>query len=597
MPKLPSLDFPSPDDLDTTSRGVSGLILRMVSRQLVESVRLPVQGELCIGRGERANLRFAQLNDLSRRHAMLRIGDPLELCDLASSNGTYVRGALLPPNEFVPLSLREPFLLSDTTFVVQREALEDQPTQVVGRDPIRELLEAKLASDSTTGVVRLRVDGSRDWVVCTRMLLSRTDVVGILSDQQIVLLLLHRNETQITALAAALERVLLRTGCLQHFELHVVPRDGITPATLLGVDKSNPVLLSSTHRPPPGSPSSSRVDRIVVSPSMIKLYELAGEVAAAPTSLLLLGETGAGKDVLARSVHERSPRNSAPFVGINCAALPENLLESELFGYEKGAFTGAVAAKPGLLESAEGGTVFLDEVGEMPASIQAKLLRVLEEHQVLRIGALKLRPVDFRLIAATNRNLHTEMAAGRFRSDLYYRINGLSLHVPPLRERQEEIAPLVAHFAQRAAETFAKPVPAFSPNALKLLMQYGWPGNIRELRNVVQRAVLLCRGSEITAEYLAQDLGEPSQPSDDFAVELTQPRPIQPSLEVEPPPPTGQGTSLQDELTAIESRRIVDALEACAGNQTRAAQMLGMTRRAFIVRLNRYNIRRPRRGR
>ena len=235
---------------------------------------------------------------------------------------------------------------------------------------------------------------------------------------------------------------------------------------------------------------------------MRDLYRMLDRIARGTISVLLLGETGVGKEVLAERIHRSSPRSDAPFVKLNCAAFSETLIESELFGHEKGAFTGADAAKPGLFEAAEGGSVFLDEVGEMPAVLQAKLLRVLEQRQVMRVGSIKPRAIDVRVIAATNRDLEVEVSEGRFRSDLFYRLNGISIVVPSLKERPSEIKPLAEMFIARIAKDLGRGAPVLTLRSVELLERYDWPGNIRELRNVMERAVLLAPGDEIEVEHL-----------------------------------------------------------------------------------------------
>ncbi len=290
---------------------------------------------------------------------------------------------------------------------------------------------------------------------------------------------------------------------------------------------------------------------------------------------LHLGETGAGKEVFAERLHRRSPRRDHPYVKVNCAALTETLFESELFGYEKGAFSGAATAKPGLIETAEGGTLFLDEVGELTPALQAKLLRVLEDAQVRRVGGLKSRPVNVRIVAATNRDLEAEAAAGRYRSDLYFRLNGFALTIPPLRERVREIAPLARHFAAVSAAQSGRPTPTISPEAMRALEAYRWPGNIRELRNVIARAALLSSGT-ITTEHLPLD----------------KMRPVAPAHE-----PAALPDDLRDALSVVERQRIIDALDRCAGNQTRAAAQLGISRRALVSKLEQYALPRPRKNR
>jgi two-component system response regulator AtoC len=281
--------------------------------------------------------------------------------------------------------------------------------------------------------------------------------------------------------------------------------------------------------------------------------------------VLILGETGVGKEVMAKTLHERSPRAAGPLVSINCASFAESMLEAELFGYEKGAFTGALRAKAGLLELAQGGTLFLDEVGEMPLSLQAKLLRVLEQREVWRIGALAPHAIDARFVSATHRDLEREIAAGRFREDLYFRLAGVSLHIPPLRERLDEIEPLARDFLARAAAASGRAPPVLSQQALTQLRARPWPGNVRELRNTVERALLLCRGDVVQPEHLTAEGPIVVRTSD---------------------PPSA---AREDERA-----RIIEALERCAGNQTHAARLLGISRRTLITRIEEYDLPRPR---
>ncbi|MFN0251533.1 MAG: sigma 54-interacting transcriptional regulator [Kofleriaceae bacterium] len=326
--------------------------------------------------------------------------------------------------------------------------------------------------------------------------------------------------------------------------------------------------------PRPSGRVVAGTDPIVIDPAMRRLHELATRIARGTIGVLLVGETGTGKEILAELVHRASPRAAGPLVRINCAALTETLVESELFGHEQGAFTGAQRERRGLLEAADGGTVFLDEIGELPLAAQAKLLRVLEEGLVTRVGATTPRSIDVRFVAATNRDLEAEAEAGRFRRDLYFRIAGVVLAIPPLRARGDEIESLARRFANEAATRLGRVAPRFDDAALAQLRSHAWPGNVRELRNAVERAVLLAERDVIEAAHLA----------------------LSPTTPVATTTPNNNSSSgaLSDELAAIERQRILAAIDQCGGNQTRAAKLLGIPRRTLIKRLDQYGIERPR---
>jgi DNA-binding NtrC family response regulator len=337
---------------------------------------------------------------------------------------------------------------------------------------------------------------------------------------------------------------------------------------------------STTAAAAPGGPA------IVEDAAMRRLYTLLERVAPGTISVLLLGETGVGKEVVAEALHRLSPRAARPFVRLNCAALSETLLESELFGHEKGAFTGASQTKPGLLETAGGGTVFLDEVGELPLTTQVKLLRVLETREVMRVGGLKAIPIDVRFVSATNRDLPREVAGGSFRQDLLFRLNGVTISIPPLRERVEEIEPLCRAFLESFSRQLARhPAPSLSSEAVAFLRSYAWPGNVRELRNVIERAILLCDGTTIELEHLPTE-----RASATFRASV--PSPLPPAAPVAP----SEG-SLREDIGSLEKRRILEALAACGGNQSEAARQLGISRRTLTTRLTEYGVPRPRKGR
>jgi DNA-binding NtrC family response regulator len=329
--------------------------------------------------------------------------------------------------------------------------------------------------------------------------------------------------------------------------------------------------------------------RVLADPGMQHCYELVGRAARSDIPVLILGETGAGKEVMAETVHRQSRRSNQRFLLLNCAALTETLLESELFGHEKGAFTGAQAAKAGLLEATDGGTVFLDEIGELPLGTQAKLLRVLEERSVLRVGATKPRPINVRFVTATNRDLQQQIRLQRFRNDLYYRISGLVIRIPALRQRPSEIEPLTRHFLRLFCESLNQREPFLSGEALSVLQGYAWPGNVRELKNVVERAALIAEHGLIRPEHILLD---PPIPGDEgpMSVDFDGPTQVNQRIVLPAVAPSNQAppSSEQD-----QRQRVIEALEACGGNQTRAAQMLGVSRRTLINRLERWNLPRP----
>ncbi|MBK8254102.1 MAG: sigma 54-interacting transcriptional regulator [Polyangiaceae bacterium] len=330
------------------------------------------------------------------------------------------------------------------------------------------------------------------------------------------------------------------------------------------------------------------------SAAMRSLSTLVLQVAKGDIAVLVLGETGVGKEITARLLHANSPRSKGPFVVVNCPAISENLLESELFGHDRGAFTGALSTKVGLLESAHEGTVFLDEVGELPLTLQAKLLRVLEDKQITRVGSKSPKSVDVRFVAATNRDLELEVAEGRFRRDLFYRLDGARLWVPPLRERPEDIEPLATFFLKQTdGRSESKTSLALSRDALAALCSHSWPGNVRELRNVLGRAALVCGAGPIQVSHLTLRSAAPSQVGSQTLPppsSMRSPRDVEPVVSSRPT----EHQPLKGAMREMERERILAALNACAGNQTKAAKMLGISRRALVDKLSQHDIPRPR---
>ncbi|HSB73776.1 MAG TPA: sigma-54 dependent transcriptional regulator [Candidatus Methylomirabilis sp.] len=326
---------------------------------------------------------------------------------------------------------------------------------------------------------------------------------------------------------------------------------------------------------PVASPTEEPVLEGIIgrSPKMVELYKLISRVAGVDSTVLITGESGTGKELVARTIHYNSPRASKPFVAINCGAIPEELLESELFGHVKGSFTGAIAHKTGLLEVAHGGTVLLDEVAEMSPRLQVKLLRYLQDHTFRRVGGTEDIEVDVRTMAATNKDLTQLIQSERFREDLFYRLNVISVEIPPLRDRREDIPLLATSFLGLYAARAGRPILGIAPEAMEILLAHSWPGNVRELENVMERTVALTVGSEILAENLPPSVSQPAQ------------TPAAPRWQVPP-----GGLNLEQVVADMEQALMRDALEKANWVQTRAAQLLGINFRSFRYRAKKYGL-------
>jgi two-component system response regulator AtoC len=593
---------------------------------------LPDNGSVVIGRSHKCDIRIDDPS-LSRQHAILHIGPKIWIEDLNSANGTRVRDARLvyqnPTDsietaEFmdrhvtargrVEVSPGDVIELGSTVVVVQHAVSGARPRRLWSHGYFEGRLEEECAraerTKSSFALVRVHVDeASAGGVEEALAVATRSvDVVASYGPGEFEMLVVDVDTATATEVHNRLLQELKNRGVVARIGVAMWPQDGRNPEALVAKACARVVGADGTEQG--GGPL------IVLDPAMQRLYRLAERVADSTICVLLLGETGVGKEVLAETIHRRSPRAGKPFLRLNCAALSESLLESELFGHERGAFTGALQAKPGLLEAAHGGTVFLDEIGELPLSTQAKLLRVFEGHEVIRVGAVKPRSIDVRFIAATNRDLEQAAQQGLFREDLYFRISGVSLVIPPLRERTAEIEPLARAFMRQAARDRSRRLPSIAPDALRWLHEYSWPGNVRELRNVIERAMLLCGDGPITLDHLPTEKMGATLPSRPFRMAPPPPPPprvprpqagaalpaggaVAPTLPPQRAPgPPGDDTTaeLRRRIEEAERERILQALDACAGNQTRAAKLLGISRRTLVSRLDQYNIARPRKN-
>jgi DNA-binding NtrC family response regulator len=548
--------------------------------------KFPLAGrqEMTIGRSNKADVRLRDPR-ASRDHARLHVSDCLRIEDLGSANGTRVGGTKLAPGKPKRISPGEPIGIGSTILMVQQMWAFGRPKRLWPHGYFEARLEEECARaervDSKFAVVRIQVTGSTPKSPANVIAeeLRSSDVLATYGPSDFEILLVDTTRAVVLNIVQRIVDRLAGEGITAQSGVACYPDDARTPDAIIA--RACALVRGSEASGPP---------LVLHNESMRRVYDLATRMAQGTISVLILGETGVGKEVLAETIHRLSPRSARPFVRLNCAAFADTLVESELFGHERGAFTGAAQSKPGLLETAEGGTVFLDEVGELPLPLQVKLLRVLETREVVRVGGLKSRKIDVRFIAATNRDLEAEVIANAFRQDLYFRLNGATIVIPALRDRLSELDALAEAFVLQICQQLGRLPPAVSPDASVVLKRYSWPGNIRELKNVMERAVLLCAGDEITPQHLPiEKMGEMlprHRPSTRF------PAAIQPPAGTDPAPdPTSSTPAAKADTQRAE---ILDALGKCAGNQSRAAKLLGISRRTFVSRLDALGIARPR---
>jgi DNA-binding NtrC family response regulator len=542
------------------------LFLLVVGDHVLATEALPNVGSVAIGRAPECEVRIDDAS-ISRNHAVLYLDRVLRIMDTQSANGIWIDDRRIAPNQAVEIRLDQVVRLGSVTVIVQRRpARAMQPRRLRTHEYFESRVEDecdRARAFTILHVVGDDIGGIRD---AASELLADDDVLASYAPEELEILLVGRGPDRGQAAARAIEGALEAREIAARLGTASYPRDGRDPSSLVARARGRAYGQVIAIDPN---------DVVVADARMRALHQLTLQVASADICVLLQGETGVGKEVFAESIHRNSPRAAKPFLKLNCAALNENLLESELFGHERGAFTGAVESKAGLLEIAEGGVVFLDEIGELQPGLQAKLLRVLDDRQLTRVGGLKPRAIDVRIVSATNRDLDAEVRTGAFREDLLYRLNAISIIIPPLRERVDEIVPLAGRFLHAIASKVGRPVPRLTDAALDLLRHYRWPGNVRELRNVIERAMVLATGDVIDASDLPEDR-------------------MRAATDVGARPVRHRGEPGESPILAAERQQILDALETCNGNQTYAAQLLGISRRTLINKLDKFALPRPR---
>jgi two-component system, NtrC family, response regulator AtoC len=541
---------------------------------------LPASGEVIIGRSETASVRIDDAL-VSRHHARLALeGDQITISDLGSQKGTYVNdikleGArALQPNDVITVH-KTTLVLHSTApstsataldLVALRQRIEDAASRAAH-------YEHKFSILCVVGAL----PGDHHAIERAVILqLRRVDSVAWNREGALYVMLPDAGVNEAVAIAARirgkLERAALRIGHVtcptNGFDVEDLMTRAFTaavgapPGEIAGLERAFQTLTIGTQRV------------IVADPTVVRLYALIERLAPVGIPVLITGETGCGKELVATAIHTLSHRAGKQLISLNCAALHEHLVESELFGHERGAFSGAVSTKPGLIEAASGSTLFLDEIGELAPAIQAKLLRVIETHRVTRVGDVHERAVDVRIVAATNRDLEADVVAGRFRRDLFFRLSAATLYLPPLRQRTTELPYLAAAFLDEACREGNRTAMRISDGAMALLLAHPWPGNIRELKNLMQYLAAALPVDVLLAEHISERLG-----GSRAVVHV-------PATSSEAP----RFRPLAEELRDLEIRRMTEALEATGGNQTKAAGLLAMPVRTFFEKAKHYSL-------
>jgi DNA-binding NtrC family response regulator len=542
---------------------------------------LPAHGDVLIGRSEAADLRIDH-GAVSRQHAKLMLdGDSISLIDLGSHNGTYVNHSritgrrTLYPGDVITIqatTLVFHAAASASATVLELDALRRQIENELERTMQSERLFSLLCFVGTPASERATVQRA------VLGQLRRVDAAAWSSDGALYVLLPEAGADEAVAVAGRIRGRLARGLQIGHVScpddgydadaLITRAREAATgarPGKIAGLDRALHTLSIGAQRV------------IVADPAVARLYALIERLAPVGLPVLVTGETGCGKELVATAIHARSPRAGRPLISLNCAALHEALVESELFGHERGAFSGAIATRAGLIEAASGSTLFLDEIGELAPGIQAKLLRVLESHRVTRVGDVREREVDVRVVAATNRDLEADVAAGRFRRDLFFRLSAATLHLPPLRQRPRELPLLATAFLDDACRRGDRSPMRISDEAMTVLLAHSWPGNVRELKNLMQYVAAAFAVDVLRVDHLGERLGRlQAEPA--------------PSTVVTAPGVPPRFRPLAEELRELEIMRIRQAIEATGGNQTRAAGLLAMPVRTFFEKAKQYGL-------
>jgi len=546
---------------------------------------LPRSGAIVIGRAPEAELRV-QHASVSRRHATIRIDDgTLRVADLGSHNGTRVNGE--PVGEARALASGDVVTVGDVVLVVHfsapAEVARAAYSEAGWRRRLAEELERAMTHQRPLAVVAV-LDANPAAAAALANAARMIDAVGAADDGHTLLLLPEVDRAQARALA---DRALGATNAIAPVRagLAMCPTDAVDADTILlaartAARRAKPGTVAEAAEAATKLELGSR-HVLLADPAMTRVFALLERLAAVELPVLITGETGVGKENAAFAVHHWSKR-TGPFVAVNCAAIgPESLVDSELFGHDKGAFTGATTAKAGLFENAAGGTVFLDEVGELPLAIQAKLLRALEAKQITRLGESRERAIDVRLVAATNRSLEAEVAAGRFRQDLYFRLGGANVILPPLRDRRCEIPLLARAFLADACARAGRAAMTVTPEAMQVLLVHGWPGNVRELRNTMDYVVAAAPDERVEPGDLPERLGGTAGGAAPTAAVLPPDVALDAKATFRP---------VAEELRELERRRMAEALVAANGVKTRAAQLIDMPIRTFTLKLKQYKL-------